>query len=108
MCLSHEAAWNLVEGKELSPSSPIKLEWVSPDNLIFTRKISVDNNFCLLLKTQSAIQIKYTQLQQYARIRRTGTPETSGFYILHEGPIGVLKETLLELDYDDLLDKTKN
>ena len=46
----HEAVWNLVEGKELSPSSPIKLEWVSPDNLIFTRKISVDNNFLFTIE----------------------------------------------------------
>ena len=104
----HEAVWNLVEGKELSPSSPIKLEWVSPDNLIFTRKISVDNNFLFTIEDIVSNQTSNTHiLQQYARIRRTGTPETSGFYILHEGPIGVLKETLLELDYDDLLDKTE-
>ncbi len=104
----HEAVWNLVGGKELSPSSPIKLEWVSPDNLIFTRKISVDNNFLFTIEDTVSNQTSNTHvLQQYARIRRTGTPETSGFYILHEGPIGVLKETLLELDYDDLLDKTE-
>ena len=35
------------------------------------------------------------------------TPETSGFYILHEGPIAVLNERLIEIDYDDLLDKEK-
>ena len=30
----------------------------------------------------------------YGRINRSGTPKTSGFYILHEGPIGVLNERL--------------
>lgn len=105
----HEAVWKIVKGKELSPSNPITLEWVSPDNLIFTRKISIDKNFLFTIEDIVSNQTSKTQtLQQYARIRRTGTPETSGFYILHEGPIGVLKDTLLELDYDDLLEKTES
>ena len=104
----HEAVWELIEGNELSPSTPIKLRWVSPDNLIFTRKISLDNNFLFTIEDIVSNQTIQTHtLQQYARIRRTGTPETSGFYILHEGPIGVLKGTLLELDYDDLLEKSE-
>ena len=43
-------------------------------------------------------------MTQYGRINRTGTPKTSGFYILHEGPIAVLNERLIEQDYDDLLE----
>lgn len=27
-------------------------------------------------------------LHPYSLILRTGTPETAGFYILHEGPLG--------------------
>ena len=104
----NEAIWKLIEGKELSPTKPIKLEWTSPDNLVFTRQISIDENFLFTIEDTVANKTTETQiLQQYARIRRTGTPETSGFYILHEGPIGVLKQTLLELDYDDLLEKTE-
>jgi len=104
----NEAIWKLIEGKELSPTKPIKLEWISPDNLVFTRQISIDENFLFTIEDTVANKTTETQiLQQYARIRRTGTPETSGFYILHEGPIGVLKQTLLELDYDDLLEKTE-
>ena len=104
----NEAVWKLIEGKELSPSKPIKLQWISPDNLTFTRKISIDENFLFTIEDVVTNKTTETQtLQQYARIRRTGTPETSGFYILHEGPIGVLKQTLLELDYDDLLEKTE-
>ena len=41
----------------------------------------------------------------YGRINRSGTPKTSGFYILHEGPIAVFNERLIEIDYDDLLDE---
>ena len=41
-------------------------------------------------------------LHPYALLSRWGTPSTMGFYILHEGPIGVLGGTLHEIDYDDL------
>ena len=34
-------------------------------------------------------------------INRTGTPEVSGFFILHEGLIGVSDEGLKEVDYDE-------
>ena len=38
----------------------------------------------------------------YGLIRRYGTPQTTGIYILHEGPIGVVDTTLKERGYDDL------
>ena len=34
-------------------------------------------------------------------------PETSGLYILHEGPIGVFNDRLTEIDYDDLEENNK-
>ena len=37
-------------------------------------------------------------------ISRTGTPDILGFYILHEGLLGVFDETLTEIDYSDLRD----
>ena len=43
-------------------------------------------------------------LSPYSLLRRTDTPDTLGLYILHEGPPGVLYETLREKDYDDLRD----
>ena len=43
-------------------------------------------------------------LYPYCLISRHGTPKTQGFYILHEGPIGVLGDAgLQELTYADLL-----
>lgn len=41
----------------------------------------------------------------YALSSRAGVPETMGFFILHEGPIGVLNETLKEYDYGDLMEE---
>ena len=40
----------------------------------------------------------------YGVISRTGTPDILGFYILHEGLIGVFDDVLEEVDYSDLID----
>jgi YidC/Oxa1 family membrane protein insertase len=41
-------------------------------------------------------------LNPYGLVSRWGTPEVSGLYILHEGPIGVFDKVLSEVDYSDL------
>ena len=50
---------------------------------------------------------KAVTLYPYGFISRTGTPEILGFFILHEGPLGVFNGTLKEVDYDDLRDDGK-
>ena len=97
--------WELIEGKELGPGKPITLKWSSPDGITFIRKISIDKNYLFTVeqKVENKSKEKFT-ITQYGRINRTGTPKTSGFYILHEGPIAVLNERLIETDYDDLLE----
>src|SRR5690606_7508802 len=42
-------------------------------------------------------------LYPYSRVARHGTPQTANFFILHEGPIGVLgAKNLVEMSYGDL------
>ncbi len=48
-----------------------------------------------------------TALFPYGLIARSGTPDTLGFYILHEGPLGVFDGTLREYDYDDVQETRK-
>ena len=101
-----DTVWKIKNGKELDVNKPLTLEWVSPDGFVFTRIISIDENYMFTIEQKSKNNSDKTQsFIQYGRINRTGTPETSGFYILHEGPIGVLNERLIEIDYDDLLDE---
>ena len=42
------------------------------------------------------------KLQPFGRVTRVGTPQTSGYYILHEGAIGVVEDRLKEFDYSKL------
>ena len=101
-----DTLWKIVKGKELGVNTPITLEWVSPDGFVFTRIISVDENFMFTIQQKIKNNSNKTHsFIPYGRINRSGTPKTSGFYILHEGPIAVLNERLIEIDYDDLLDE---
>ena len=38
----------------------------------------------------------------YGLVSRTGEPQHKSYYLLHEGPLGVLGNTLKEISYDDL------
>jgi YidC/Oxa1 family membrane protein insertase len=100
-----DTQWTLEKGSKLGPDSPITLAWDNGQGLVFRRTITVDAGYLFSIsdevenKTGTAVT-----LQPYALISRHGTPKTEGFYILHEGPIGVLGEKKLEeLHYADLL-----
>ena len=98
--------WQLIEGKELGPESHIIIKWVSPEGLEFFRKIEIDNDYLITVEQKvTNVSKKDISLTQYGRINRTGTPKTSGFYILHEGPIAVLNKRLIEIDYDDIIEE---
>jgi YidC/Oxa1 family membrane protein insertase len=67
------------------------------------RRIAIDSNymFTVTQRVENA-GASDVALHPYGLISRTGTPPTEGFYILHEGLLGVLGGTLREHDYDDL------
>jgi YidC/Oxa1 family membrane protein insertase len=97
--------WTVEKGGTLTPTSPLTLVWDNGQGLVFRRTIAIDAGYLFAItnevenKTGSAVT-----LQPYALISRHGTPKTEGYYILHEGPIGVLGEKgLQELYYADLL-----
>ena len=98
--------WQLIEGQELGPESHITIKWVSPEGIEFLRKIQIDNDYLITVEQKvTNVSNKDISLTQYGRINRTGTPKTSGFYILHEGPIAVLNKRLIEIDYDDIIEE---
>ena len=89
----------------LNPSTPVNLTWDNGQGLTFKRTISIDNDYMFTI-TQSVTNATNTALTMnpYGLVSRWGTPETSGLYILHEGPIGFFEESLEEIDYSDLQD----
>ena len=92
-------------GRRLGPEAPLRLTWDNGQGLHFTRIIAVDENYMFTITQRVQNRgSKAVTLTPYGLINRTGTPSISGFYILHEGPLGVFNETLEELDYSDLVD----
>ena len=92
-----------VSGDRLSPDRPVTLRWDNGQGLRFTRIYALDENYMFTVTQRVENRGDATvTLNPWGLISRTGTPDTLGFYILHEGPIGVLGGALQEIDYDDL------
>ena len=102
-----KSIWSVVGNKVLSVNNPVTLEWSNGSNLIFRKKIEIDDNYLFKInqevRNNSSEQI---ELYPYAQLTRKNIPEDlKGFYILHEGFIAVLDEELKEDDYDDIEEK---
>jgi len=102
-----KSIWSVIGNKVLSVNSPVTLEWNNGSNIIFRKKIEIDDNYLFKInqevKNNSLVQV---ELYPYAQLTRKNIPEDlKGFYILHEGFIAVLDEELKEDDYDDIEDK---
>jgi YidC/Oxa1 family membrane protein insertase len=95
------------DGATLTPESPVALTWDNGQGLVFRRTISVDDRYLFTVNDEVENKSKAeVSLAPYGRIYRIGTPQTQGFYILHEGLIGVAGEDgLQEFTYADA---TKN
>ena len=97
-----ETVWT-TDARTLTPSSPVTLSWDNGEGLIFKKTISIDSNymFSVAQRVENTSDTA-TSLHSYGLISRRTTPEVTGFFILHEGLLGVFNETLTEVDYDDL------
>ena len=98
-----DTVWQIKGNATLTPNNPITLEWDNGNNLIFTKKIELDDKFLFRI-TQSVKNKsnKSYQFYPYAQITKKGKPEGRQIYILHEGFLGVFGEELIEEDYDDI------
>ncbi|MBP2313494.1 membrane protein insertase YidC [Azospirillum soli] len=87
----------------LSPDKPVVLTWDNGKGLVFERTVAVDKDYMFTV-TQKVRNTGSTpvRLLPYSLVSRSGTPHTSGYYILHEGPLGVFERTLTEENYDDV------
>ena len=95
-------------GERLGRDRPVELVWDNGAGLTFTRRISVDSDYMFtIVREVTNGGDEPVTLYPYALVSRWGTPRTLGYYILHEGPIGVLDGVLQEINYDDLVEEGK-
>ena len=104
----NNSVWTLVKNKSLTPQTPIELEWDNKNGLIFNKKIEIDNQY--LFKITESIKNNSknkVDLFHYSQITRKEKPSVQDFYILHEGLVGVIDESLQEQKYDDIKEKNE-
>ena len=89
---------------ELTPTHPVTLTYDNGQGLHFIRTISLDSHYMfeVVQKVENKGSTPVT-LYPYGLITREGDPPTSPYYLLHEGPVGVLDGTLKEHAYKDLV-----
>jgi len=94
------------DGSELVANKPLTLSWDNGAGLVFKRVYNVDEHFMFTITQEVENRgAEPVSINPYSVVARWGTPETSQFFILHEGPIGVIDGTLKELSYEDLRDQ---
>ena len=102
-----DTVWKVESQGPLTPQSPLKLSYDNGKGLVFTRSIAVDENYMFTLTDRVANSTsKPVTLYPYALVSRHGLPHVQGFFILHEGLIGVMDGTLEEISYHNALEET--
>ena len=88
----------------LTPAQPVTLTWNNGQGLTFKRVIGVDANamFTVADTVENGTGAPVT-LFPYGLVARHGKPVTQGYFVLHEGLIGVLGNNgLQEYTYDNV------
>jgi YidC/Oxa1 family membrane protein insertase len=102
-----DTVWKQDGSGPLSINHPVTLTYDNGQGLIFSRTLKVDDHYLFTINDQ--VQNKGSgpvTLFPYALISRHGTPTVLGYYILHEGPIGVMgDEGLQEETYKKIVEK---
>ena len=104
----HDTLWQ-ADSDVLTPGTPVTLTWDNGAGLQFTRiyrarcRLHVHGHRSRRKQRHGAGR----RCTPIARVSRTGTPKLEGFYILHEGFVGIIQNELKEADYSELQEKGK-
>ena len=104
---NNKSKWKVEGNTKLSPGNDVKLIWKNAQGLTFEKIISIDNKFLFTVNQKIKNNTnKIYNFYPYSQIIRNNIPkDIVNFFILHEGPLGVFDDQLVEKDYDDVIDK---
>jgi YidC/Oxa1 family membrane protein insertase len=102
-----DTVWTQAGSGALAVGHPVALTYDNGGGLEFRRIIAVDDKYLFTIKDEVVNKsANPVTLFPYALISRHGTPKTLGYYILHEGLIGVLgNDGLQEYTYKKVEEK---
>ena len=104
---NNKSKWKVEGNTKLSPGNDVKLILKNAQGLTFEKIISIDNKFLFTVNQKIKNNTnKIYNFYPYSQIIRKNIPrDIVNFFILHEGPLGVFDDQLVEKDYDDVIDK---
>jgi YidC/Oxa1 family membrane protein insertase len=98
--------WEQEGSGSLTPTTPVTLKYDNGEGLTFRRVVSIDDRYVFTIRDGvTNVGTAPVTLYPFALISRHGTPQVSGYYILHEGLIGYLgSEGLQQYTYKKIDD----
>ncbi|MHA3913804.1 membrane protein insertase YidC [Halovulum sp. GXIMD14793] len=102
---SFSTEWQVESGDTLGVDKPVTLVWDNGAGLIFRKTISVDPDYLFTI-SQSVENTSDADVSlfPYGIIARTSLPDLTGFFVIHEGLIAQIDDTLYEESYDSITD----
>jgi YidC/Oxa1 family membrane protein insertase len=99
-----DTVWTAASPGALTPARPAVLTWDNGEGLTFRRTITVDAIYMFTVTDEVENSgANPATIYGYGLISRHGIPKIQGFYILHEGLVGVLGDGKLhEVSYSSL------
>ena len=97
-----QSLWKQQGAGTLSPGHPVTLSWDNGHGLVFTRVISIDDQYMFSVADSVANQTgKAVTLYPFASVARQGVPPEQATFVLHLGFIGVANGSEIDGKYDD-------
>ncbi len=95
-----DTVWT-ASAQELTSASPVTLSWDNGAGQVFEIQLAVDVDY--MFTAEQRVRNRGTSAVKtypWSRIRRDYTPQVAGYFILHEGMLGILGERLQEQTYE--------
>jgi YidC/Oxa1 family membrane protein insertase len=101
-----DTVWTAPANATLTPTSPVQLTYEASNGLIFTRTVSVDDQYMFDVSDEvTNTSGNAVGIQNYGRVTRFSKPDVAPIFVLHEGLIGVTgEEGLTELTFSEIED----
>jgi YidC/Oxa1 family membrane protein insertase len=104
-----DTLWKPEGDGTLTSEKPLTLVWDNGAGLVFRRTIAVDPQYMFTIRDEVRNNTNApVTLRPYGLVSRHGEPHVAGYYVLHEGFIGVLTDgKLQEYKYSHIKDDGK-
>ncbi len=98
-----ESVWQPIANRTLTPDQDVELYWENGEGLRFTIRYGLDENYLFTVNQSVSNQTgDAITLYPYGLVSRRDKPVSQGFWILHEGFLGVFDDTLTQQTWDSL------